>query len=85
MKDPLDDMLPDVGLIQVYDAETNQVEWVDTSSSEYKNWYQQQSKYRNSYFKKIFSEARADTILLSDQDDYIRKLQAFFYQRIKRK
>jgi uncharacterized protein (DUF58 family) len=85
VKDPLDDMLPDVGLIQVYDAETNQVEWVDTSSLEYKNWYQQQSKYRNSYFKKIFSEARADTILLSDQDDYIRKLQAFFYQRIKRK
>lgn len=85
VKDPLDDMLPDVGLIQVVDAETGKIEWVDTSSRHYKNWYQQQSQYRNSYFKKAFSEVNAATIQLSDQDDYIKKLQAFFHQRAKRK
>lgn len=85
VKDPLDDMLPDVGLVQVMDAETNQIEWVDTSSKEYKNWYHQQSQLRNQYFTKTFSEVNASTIQLSDQDDYIKKLQAFFHQRAKRK
>ncbi len=85
VKDPLDDMLPDVGLIQVMDAESGKVEWVDTSSGQYKSWYQQQSSYRNTYFKKVFSEVNASTIQLSDQDDYIKKLQAFFHQRAKRK
>lgn len=85
VKDPLDDMLPDVGLVQVVDAESNHVEWVDTSSKEYRTWYQQQSLNRNQYFLKTFSEVNASTIQLSDQDDYIKKLQAFFHQRAKRK
>lgn len=85
VKDPLDDMLPDVGLIQVIDAETGKVEWVDTSSRQYKNWYQQQSQSRNIYFKKVFSEVNASTIQLSDQDDYIKSLQAFFHQRAQKK
>lgn len=85
VKDPLDDMLPDIGLVQIMDVETQKVEWVDTGSTQYKNWYYQQSDYRNCYFKKVFSEVRADSILLSDQDDYIKKLQLFFYQRIKRR
>lgn len=85
VKDPLDDMLPDIGLIQVIDSESQQVEWVDTSSKQYRNWYQQQSLARNQYFEKTFKEVNASTILLSDQDDYIKKLQAFFHQRAKRK
>jgi len=85
VKDPLDDMLPDIGLVQVVDAETGQPGWVDTSSKAYKSWYQQQSVYRNSYFRKTFSEINADTLLLSDKEDYVRKLQGFFHQRARKR
>ncbi|MCO5234401.1 MAG: DUF58 domain-containing protein [Chitinophagales bacterium] len=84
VKDPLDDRLPDIGLVQIQDAENNLVQWVDTSSESYRAWYQQQAQYRNSYFKKVFLEANADIIMLSDQEDYIKKLQLFFHQRIKK-
>ncbi|MCO5231284.1 MAG: DUF58 domain-containing protein [Chitinophagales bacterium] len=84
VKDPLDDMLPDIGLVQIQDVETNDIQWVDTSSKIYQTWYQQQSQYRNSYFKKVFLEAKADVIMLSDQEDYIKRLQLFFFQRMKR-
>ncbi|MCO5248483.1 MAG: DUF58 domain-containing protein [Chitinophagales bacterium] len=83
VKDPLDDMLPDIGLVQIKDAETDAVTWIDTSSSIYKKWYRQTSVLRNERFKKAFDKARASTILISDRDNYIQKLKMFFHQRAK--
>ena len=85
VKDPLDEMLPDIGLIQVLDAENQRAVWVDTSSKQYKEWYVSQAKYRKAYFKKVFSSVNASTIELSDQSDYVKMLQGFFRQRAKRR
>lgn len=87
IKDPLDDNLPDVGLVQVEDAETGERQWVDTSSEDYRHWYQMQSAQRDNYFRKAFADARCDTIALSDKnkDNYIRTLQQFFHQRAVRR
>lgn len=83
VKDPLDDMLPDIGLIQIKDAETGEVAWIDTSSKKYKNWYLQQSDVRNGNFKKAFDKANASTIFVSDKDDSVKKLRMFFHQRAR--
>jgi uncharacterized protein (DUF58 family) len=87
IKDPLDDTLPDVGLVQVEDAETGERQWVDTSSENYRHWYQMQSIQRDNYFKKAFADARCDTIVLSDKnkESYIRTLQQFFHLRAVRR
>lgn len=84
VKDPLDDQLPNLGLMQVIDAETGRIEWVDTSSKSYRKWYQEQANYRKKYFLNAFAEVNASTIELVDQEDYIKVLQKFFYQRVKR-
>jgi len=84
IKDPLDDHLPDLGLIQVVDVETKRMEWVDTSSKSYRKWYSEQANYRKKYFLNAFAEVNASTIELVDQEDYIQALQKFFYQRVKR-
>ncbi len=84
VKDPLDDLLPDLGLIQIKDSETGRTEWVDTSSKSYRKWYRSQAEFRRKYFIQSFKEVRASAIELQDNEDFIRVLQRFFRQRAKK-
>lgn len=85
IKDPLDGQLPDLGLLQILDVETNQLEWIDTSSKAYRAWYQEQKENRERYFDKSFAEVRASTIILEDGDDYTQSLRRFFHQRAQKR
>ena len=81
--DPLEENLPNVGLIKVQDSETREKMLVDTSSKEVRR------KYHNNYLehKKFFEEKMrrygADTISLSTEDDYVKHLLRFFKSRHK--
>jgi uncharacterized protein (DUF58 family) len=87
IKDPLDDLLPDLGLVQVEDVETGERQWVDTTSEEYRMWYNMQAEKRMQYFKQAFKESRSDALVLSEKDekDYILRLQQFFHRKAARK
>ena len=87
VKDPLDDLLPDLGLVQVEDVETGERQWVDTTSKDYRVWYETQAERRMQYFKQAFKDSRSDVIVLSEKDekDYIILLQQFFHRKASRK
>jgi uncharacterized protein (DUF58 family) len=85
VKDPLDDMLPDIGLVQIADAETGEQMWVDTSSPEYSLWYQREAAIHKEYLKKTSSEIGADHLSLSYGENYIRSLELFFKRRARKR
>ena len=81
MYDKMDMQLPDVGLLQVEDAETEKSKWIDTSSAvvrkHYSDHFMKQSELNKSFFKK----AGADLLHIRTDEDYIKILQQFFHNR----
>ena len=73
--------LPDVGLIRVQDAETGQLDWLDTSSAavrdQYESWYQENYQY----FRSTFLRSGADVVDLKTHESYVNALLAFFQKR----
>ncbi len=81
MYDKMDMQLPDVGLLQIEDAETKKTQWVDTSNAvvrqNYTDHFLKHSEISKGYFKK----ANADLLHIRTDDDYIKILQQFFHNR----
>ena len=73
--------LPDVGLMKVVDLETNQQQWIDTSSKKTRQtydkwWYQRQQK-----MCEIFLKAKVDFTSIATDEDFVKSLMALFKQR----
>lgn len=79
--DPLEEELPDVGLIRVRDAETGAEEWVDTSSRKVREQYSDYYQQNVQNFKTSFLRSGADAISISTKENYINALLKFFRKR----
>ena len=73
--------LPDVGLLEVEDAETGAVTFVDTSSPYVRKEYQDQFLRMNDQCKQTFVKAGADLLHIGTGEDYVKVLQKFFINR----
>ncbi|MDE3145188.1 MAG: DUF58 domain-containing protein [Bacteroidota bacterium] len=73
--------LPDIGLIQVQDAETGKSVWLDSSDVTTKFYYQQQFAKIENDAKNVFRTAGADLLQIATGADYVKILQQFFIQR----
>lgn len=80
--DPIDSILPDVGLIEILDVESGFKKWVDTSDVHTRNAYNKQFVNNTKAFKEAFIKAGADTISISTNEDYVKPLIKFFKNRI---
>jgi uncharacterized protein (DUF58 family) len=79
--DPLEQRLPDIGLVKVSDAETGEEKWIDTSSvstrAAYEKWWVNNMEIAKSIFKRCgvdFAEFRTDL-------DYVKPLIMLFEKR----
>jgi uncharacterized protein (DUF58 family) len=79
--DKMDMQLPQVGLIQAKDAETQQVKWIDTDDAIVCNNYQQNFFDQTNICKKYFTKAGAELLHVRTDDDYVKILQEFFLKR----
>jgi len=79
--DKNDAELPDIGLVQMQDAETGKTIWLDTSDSRMKFYYQQQFDKINKDAKNLFHKAGADLLQIATGEDYVKILQQFFIKR----
>lgn len=85
LSDPLEDQLPDVGIMGVRDSESGAVQWVDTSSGA---WQKQFHSEREQFIERrqmIFSQAGAKTIDMPVDGDYVRALTHFFQQQARKR
>lgn len=79
--DPLSVELPDVGLIQVEDAETGATALVDTSDFLVRKTYREEFFAFSAYCKNIFTKAGCDLLHIRTDEDYVKVLQKFFVSR----
>ena len=79
--DKMDMQLPGIGLVQVQDAETGFVEWLDTSDATVQYNYATQFNQNEEAYRNHFKKAGAALLYVRTDEDYVRILQKFFKQR----
>ena len=79
--DKMDMQLPDVGLVQMQDAESRKIKWVDTGSELVRQNYQNYFFNESEICKKNFRKAGADLLHIRTDHDYVKILQQFFHNR----
>lgn len=73
--------MPNLGMVQMEDAETGELLLVNTASSRVRKNYAKYYHERVDYFKKSFSRSRAGCIHLQVGESYVKKLLGYFKQR----
>lgn len=79
--DKADRDLPDMGLVQVMDAESGAISWIDVSDKEMRLQYRKVFDGQQQYCMQTFRKSNAALISVATHEDYIKKLQAFFKAR----
>jgi len=79
--DKLEEFIPNLGLVQMFDQETEQVQLVDTSSKFVRNNYKKQRVLKFKEFNDLFKRNGAGTILCRTDESYIKKLLNYFKTR----
>jgi uncharacterized protein (DUF58 family) len=81
--DPMDRILPNVGMLRIEDAETGQQQWIDTSSSFVRYEYEKEFFRITDYANDIYRKAGSDLLHVRTDEDYVKVLQRFFISRNK--
>ncbi len=79
--DKYDKELPSVGLIQVVDAESKELLWIDTDNKSLRNKYLSAFEEKNKYCTQTFRKCGAALLNIKTDDDYVKILQGYFKGR----
>jgi len=83
--DPRENELVNVGLLELYDAETGERMLVDTGSKKFREQYKEQRRKRKEALAATFWAKKIDSIPLSTETGYIEPLIKFFHERERRR
>lgn len=73
--------MPNIGLINLRDAETGVEQWIDTSSQKIRNIHREWWKERQNKLNDIFTKSNVDSISVSTDQDYVKALLNLFAKR----
>ncbi|MDG1040175.1 MAG: DUF58 domain-containing protein [Polaribacter sp.] len=76
--DKHDEEIPNLGIVPMKDAETEQVQLINTSSKKIRTNYKANALRLNDYYKKTFNISGAGTISTRVDEDYVKKLLGYF-------
>ncbi|MDB9776034.1 DUF58 domain-containing protein [Vicingaceae bacterium] len=79
--DQLEDELPNVGLIQLRDAETGEQRWINTSDSEVRVGYKKEVLKRKKLLEQSFRKSGIDVANISAHKSYVGPLMNLFKRR----
>lgn len=79
--DPREAAMPDVGIVELQDAETGRKAWVDTSSARVREHYAESWRERDEAVGDMLRRNRIDTAMISTEGDYVAELIKLFKQR----
>ena len=79
--DPRETELPDVGIVELKDAESGRKVWVDTSSRAVREHYAEKWRQRSAQIESTLKHNRIDTAMVSTEGDYVAELIKLFKQR----
>ena len=73
--------IPNLGVIQVQDAEDGRLKLVNTSSKKVRNAYYQYYEDKLTYFNNAFTKSGCGTLSCGVDESYVRKLLGYFKRR----
>ena len=79
--DQREESIPNIGIINMLDAETGETLLVDTTSNKVRMDYEKYYRENVNYFKDIFSKCGAGTISSRVDESYVTKLLGYFKAR----
>jgi len=84
IKDPREMSFPNVGLIELQDAETSEIMLVDTSSAYFRDKFSEIAKQDLNETIKIFRASQIDYIIIKTDESTVDPIIRFFKMRSKR-
>ena len=84
LSDPLEQEIADVGIMALEDAESGQLRWVDTGSSEWRRGFLERVARVEEGKNDVFIAAGVDRIRVTTARDYVPEVGAFFKDRLRR-
>ena len=79
--DQREESIPNIGVVNMLDAETGETLLVDTTSNKVRMDYEKYYRENVNYFKDIFSKCGAGTISSGVDESYVTKLLGYFKAR----
>jgi uncharacterized protein (DUF58 family) len=79
--DKRDAELPNIGIIEIEDAESGRTEWIDTSSRRVRDFWADSYRERNERVASLLRHNRVDIADIATDDDYVVNLIKMFKQR----
>jgi uncharacterized protein (DUF58 family) len=79
--DMREEKLPNVGFIQVLDAETQELMWVNTNSKLVRTNYEKNYDQQVQFYKDTFSRSGAGVVHTRVDESYVKKLLGYFKSR----
>lgn len=76
--DKHDDEIPNLGLVPMLDAETNTIQYINTSSKTVRNSYKKNALRYHNYYINAFKKSGAGTINTRVDESYVKKLLGYF-------
>ena len=84
LSDPLEHEIADVGILALEDAESGQLRWVDTGSTEWKREFSERVARLEEHKREVLIAAGVDRISVTTERDYVAGVGAFFKDRLRR-
>jgi len=82
--DPREVSLPNVGLVELEDAETGEIVLIDTGRAGIRKRYERLGREQSDRFRELFSSMGVDQIEVMTDRDYVPNLVRFFRMRERR-
>jgi uncharacterized protein (DUF58 family) len=79
--DKLEEFIPNLGLVQMFDQELGEIKLIDTSSSKIRKNYKNQMSLNFKKFNDVFTRNGAGSISCRTDESYIKKLLNYFKNR----
>jgi len=79
--DEREEEIPNLGLVQMLDAETGEMMMVNTGAKSVRTAYATYFREREAYFKESFNKSGAGTINTRVDEGYVKKLLGYFKRR----
>ncbi|MDT7829036.1 DUF58 domain-containing protein [Pricia sp. S334] len=79
--DEREENIPNLGMVQFLDAETGEVQLVNTQSRSVRNAYGDYNRQRVDYFRETFTKSGCGTLSCRVDESYVKKLLGYFKRR----
>jgi len=82
--DKSETMLPNIGLVKVFNKESGKYTWVDTASARARKNYNEWWRMHDNYLNILFKKSGIDHASISTNEDYVKPLVGLFKARQSR-